>query len=150
MAFRFPLETILRLRRGQEQAERLKLEAIISEQRQIRARLDEMIEHSVESRRRFQQEITEGVSGSQLRFQATRQANVLLVRATLESRLSQLENNRLAQIQIFYMSRQRREILENLRLHKFEVYAQEEARREQQDLDDLFVMKTEIVLGESE
>jgi flagellar export protein FliJ len=140
----------LQLRRGQEQAERLKLEAIISEQRQIHARLDEMIEHSVESRRRFQQEITEGVSGSQLRFQATRQANVLLVRATLESRLSQLENNRLAQIQIFYMSRRRREILENLRLRKFEVYAQEQARREQQDLDDLFVMKTEIVLGESE
>ena len=44
MAFHFSLDAALRVRRGQERVERLKLEAIISEQAQTRATLQEVTE----------------------------------------------------------------------------------------------------------
>jgi len=149
MAFRFSLESILQLRRSQEQMERLKLEAIIWEQRQMRARLEGVIERSLESRRRFQQELAGGLTGSELQFQAMRQENTASVRMSLEDHLLELERSRQAQILVFQKFRQRREILENLRLRKLEVYAREQSRREQQELDDLFLMRQEIARDES-
>jgi flagellar export protein FliJ len=149
MAFRFSLQSILQLRRSQEQLERLKLEAIIWEQRQMRARLEGVIERSVESRRRFQQELAGGLTGSELQFQAMRQENTASVRTSLEDHLVELERSRQAQILVFHKFRQRREILENLRVRKLEVYAREQSRREQQELDDLFLMRQEIVRNDS-
>jgi flagellar export protein FliJ len=149
MAFRFSLESILQLRRSQEQLERLKLEAIIWEQRQMRARLEGVIERSVESRHRFQQELAAGLTGSELQFQAMRQENTAAVRASLQDHLLELERSRLDQLLVFHKFRQRREILEKLRLRKLEVYAREQSRREQQELDDLFLMRQEIVRNES-
>jgi len=149
MAFRFSLDSILRLRRSQEQLERLKLEAIIWEQRQMRARLEGMIERSIESRRLFQQELAGGLTGSELQVQAMRHENTVLVRTSLEDHLLELERSRQAQILVFQKFRQRREILENLRLRKLEAYAREQSRREQQELDDLFLMRQEIARDET-
>jgi flagellar export protein FliJ len=141
MAFHFSLEAVLRLRRGQERVERLKLEAILSEQAKTRARLEEATEDHFALRRGFQQELGRGLAGSELQYEAMREANLASLRATLQARLVELDQQRWAQAKIFVKARQHREVLENLRLRKLSLYRIEQNRREQQELDDLFLMR---------
>jgi flagellar export protein FliJ len=148
MAFQFPLEVILRLRRGQERAERLKLEAIASEQAQARGQLEIITSHFFESRRRFQQQMGLETSGSELQFEGERSDRVARARHTLEMRISDLELQRLKQVAVYTRARQSREIFENLRSRKFEVYRQLLSRREQQLLDDLFLMRQDLFRDE--
>jgi flagellar export protein FliJ len=144
MAFHFSLETILRLRRGQERAERLKLEAIASERARARRQLEIMTEQFFESRRRFQQLMVQGMSGSELKFESAGSESVAAARRTLKARISELEQQRLKQVEAYMKARQSREILENLRDTKFEVYRQTQSRREQQELDALFLMRQDL------
>jgi flagellar export protein FliJ len=141
MAFHFSLDPVLRLRHGQERAERLKLEAIISEQAQARERLREVTENSLELHRQFQQRLIGGMAGSELQLETVRETSVNSVCSGLLTRLLELEQRRVAQAHIFYKVRQSREVLDNLRLRKLNLYRIEQGRREQQELDDLFLMR---------
>jgi flagellar export protein FliJ len=148
MAFHFPLEVILRLRRGQERLERLKLEAIASELARARRQLEIMTEQFFESRRRFQQQMGQGTSGSELQFENARSERVAAARRALNARIFELEQQRLKQVDAFMKARQGREILENLRSGKFEIYRQTLSRHEQQELDDLFLMRQDLLRDE--
>src|SRR5271165_3325796 len=141
MAFQFPLEAVLRLRRGQERMERLKLEAIASEQVNARRQLEIMTQQSLESRRRFQERMGQDMSGSELQFEDLRTTRVAAAQRALEARIAELERLRLKQVEAFMKARQGRQILENLRDKRYEVYRQLLSRREQQQLDDLFLMR---------
>ncbi|HXP81337.1 MAG TPA: flagellar FliJ family protein [Verrucomicrobiae bacterium] len=131
----------MRLRRGQERAERLKLEAIASERARARRQLEIMTEQFFESRRRFQQLMVQGTSGSELQFENARSESVAAARLALKARISELDQQRLKQVEVYMKARQSREILDNLRNTKFEVYRQMLSRREQQELDALFLMR---------
>lgn len=141
MAFHFPLEAILRLRRGQERAERLKLEVIASEQAQARNQLENMTNEFFESRRRFQQQMGEEKFGAELQFEDARSDRVAAARRALEMRIAALEQLRLKQLAVYAKAHQSRELLDKLRERKFELYRLMLSRREQQDLDDLFLMR---------
>ena len=144
VAFYFSLEAVLRVRRGQERVERLKLEAILSDQARTRTRLEEVELGRFELRRKFQQELGNGIVGSELQYQAIREANMVSLCASLRARLVDLEQQRWAQLKLFAKARQHREVLENLRARKLDLYRIEQGRREQQELDDLFLMRQEI------
>ena len=141
MPFHFPLEGILRLRRGQERLERLKLEAIASEQAQARRQLEIMTAQFFESRRHFQKQMGVEKFGSELQFEDARSDRVAATLRALTLRIFALEQQRLKQVEAYTKARQGREILENLRSRKFEVYRQTLSRREQQELDDLYLMR---------
>jgi flagellar biosynthesis chaperone FliJ len=141
MAFHFPLEAILRLRRGQERAERLKLEAIASEQALARNQLENLTQQFFASRRRFQQQLGDEKFGAELQFEDARSERVAAARRALELRVAELEQERLKQVGKYKKAHQSREVLENLRGRKFALYVQMLSRREQQELDDLFLMR---------
>jgi flagellar export protein FliJ len=141
MAFHFPFEAVLRVRRGQERVERLKLEAIASEQARAKGQLDQMTEQFFESRRRFQRQMGQGTSGSELQFENARSELVAAARRALQVHILELEQQRLNQVRAYIKARQRREILENLRARQLEIFRQSLSRREQQQLDDLFLMR---------
>ena len=149
MAFDFSLEPVLRLKRGQERLERRKLEAIHSEQAQVLANLDEIVESHLESRRRVQRELALTMTGSELQFHAKRDEGATNFRLALRTRLAEIEQRRLTQMQVYRKIRQSRETLENLRNRKLEIYRVEQARREQQVLDDLFLMRQSISVEEN-
>jgi flagellar export protein FliJ len=148
MAFQFSLEAVLHLRRGQERVERLKLEAILSEQAKTRASLAELIQSHFELRRHFQQDLGIGLVGSELQHEALREANVTSLRTSLRARLAELDQQRWAQARIFSKARQNREVLENLRLRKLNLYRIEQGRREQRELDDLFLTQRRVRVDE--
>ncbi len=141
MAFHFSLEAILRLRRGQERVERLKLETIASEQAQAKNQLENLTQQFYESRRRFQRQMGEEMFGAELQFEDARSDRVAAARLALEMRIAELERERLKQVEVYTKAHQSRELLENLRARKFDLYRQTLSRREQQDLDDLFLMR---------
>jgi flagellar export protein FliJ len=144
MAFHFSLESVLRVRRGQERNARLKLEAIVSEQSAARAKLEEITETGIVLKRRFQDELKNILKGSELQFEATRESNLELSRTWIRSRVAELEQQRLAQVKIFLDARRSREVLESVRLQKLELYRIESLRQEQQELDDLFLMRLQF------
>jgi flagellar export protein FliJ len=143
MAFHFALDAVLRLHHGQERMERLRLDAILSELAQARLLLDEINQISSESRRLFQRQMGETLTGAEIQFESQRVEGIKAARLSLQTRHSELEQRRTAQTQTYLQARQRREILENLRQRKLDLYRIEQSRREQQGLDDLFLMRLE-------
>jgi flagellar FliJ protein len=141
MAFEFPLEAILRLRRGLERMERLKLEGLASEQARAKSELEIITSQFFDSRRRFQERILQETYNSELQFEDWRAERVLATQRRMNARIAELERLRLLQIIVFTKARQNRELLENLRERRFAIYKQELLRREQQGLDDLFLMR---------
>jgi flagellar FliJ protein len=145
MAFHFSLETVLRVRRGLERSARLKLEAIVSEQSAARAKMEQITETGIVLKRQFQDELKNVLKGSELQFEAMRESNLALSRTRIRSRVSELEQQRMAQLRIFLDARRNREVLESVRLQKFDLYQIESLRREQQELDDLFLMRRQFL-----
>jgi flagellar export protein FliJ len=143
MAFRFSLETLLRLRISQERAERMKLKAVISEQSLARTRLQEISEGSAFLYRDFQERLRSGMAGAELQLEIEREANVKSACKDLGARIAEIEQRRVTQLQSFRQARRNRESIENLRLRQLELYRVEQGRREQRDLDDLFLMRHE-------
>jgi len=144
MAFQFPLQAILRLRRGLERMERLKLESLASEQARAKRELELIVAQSLESRRRFQERMLHETIGSELQFEDGRADREAAAQRALKNRIVELEQLRLKQVQVYTKTRQNREVLESLRDKKFEVYRQDLLRREQQGLDDLFLMRQNL------
>jgi flagellar export protein FliJ len=141
MPFHFSLDAVLRLRRSQERLERLKLEAIASQHAQARARLGEITQASFELRRKFQQRLASYALGSELQLEMEREAAVNVLRAALRAHIDELEQRRDAQVQVFHNAQRSREVLDDLRLRKLNLYLMERGRREQQELDDQFLMR---------
>jgi flagellar FliJ protein len=144
MPFQFSLEAILRLRRGQERMERLKLEAIASELAQARRQLDFITEQFLESRRSFQLRMGGEAFGSELQFEDEKSDRVKAASRALEIRISELEQDRFKQVESYSKSRRNRELVESLRERRFAVYRRAMNRREQQQIDDLFLMRHDL------
>jgi len=148
MAFHFPLQAILRLRRGLERMERLKLEAIASELARAKRELEIMTEQFIDSRRKFQKRLVQEMYASELIFEDARGDRVAAAQRGLKIRIAELEQMRLRQVQIYMKAQQSREVLESLHDKKFEIYRKEMIRLEQQGLDDLFVMRKSLLRDE--
>jgi flagellar biosynthesis chaperone FliJ len=82
--------------------------------------------------------------GAEVQFEDARAGRAAASQSALQNRILELEQLRLKQVAAFTKARQGREVLENLREKKLGVYRQELIRREQQDLDDLFVMRQNL------
>src|SRR5258708_7123665 len=108
MAYHFPLDAVLRFRRSQEHSERLKLEAIVSEHARTRALLDQVTRSFCESRRRFQQNLGDAVSGAELHFEAMLGKRAIARRESLRVRLAELDQRRSAQLQQYLQARRNR------------------------------------------
>lgn len=142
MAFRFSLEVVLRIRASQERRERLKLEAVLSEKSRLRARLQNLTSEIMESRLRFLNDLAASMSGAELQMESRRQAGVAALRERLVQQIKELEKLSAAQMRVYVQARQRREAMESLRQSKFSEFQIEQSRREQQDLDDLFLTRS--------
>ena len=140
MAFQFPLQALLRLRIGYEKIERLRLlvfGAMIVRLRDEMAALDH---EAAKARQSVRQMLAAGVSGVEVRLELACEKVRAERRLFLEARLSELSARQEKQRRVYLNARQKREILENLRSRKWEEYQKQEARAQQQLLNDLFLL----------
>jgi len=143
MPFQFPLETLLRYRRGIEQQRELKLQEavqrLIAVQREIGA-VDESVRWLEENELH---ELVSGLRASQLHWDRLCLSALAARRLELEELLAQREQERARCQTEFFSAHRDREAVETLRKEGLGRYLQEQARREQRRLDDLFLMRRE-------
>ena len=138
MAFRFSLQSLLRLRRSYERRERLRLEVLTRQLVQVRQQLEAVHQDKLTARRRWAQQLRKGMFGAEMQFEAARAAACARRQHSLASRIAELEQQRRQQQAAFQLARQQCPLLENLRHRQLQLYCQRQARREQQQLDELF------------
>jgi flagellar export protein FliJ len=141
MAFRFTLKAVLRVRESLEKAELQRLQAIASQVAGTRTEIESLDMDMESVRRQACEAVAIGVSGAELRFDALRETVYQERRVALVKKLEELEQLRRAQQQRYTKARQQREILSNLRQRQLAAYQLEQLRREQQQADELFLIR---------
>jgi flagellar FliJ protein len=141
MAFRFPLQAVLRLRQGYERRERLRLEALAAQIALVLSQLSVLEHQSLVARQRATQMLLEGMAGSELHFEALRSAAFAGRRVGLLERLAELERQHRAQQLAYQEARRQKEVIDSLRSRQLGIFRLQQARREQQQLDELFLMR---------
>lgn len=145
MAFRFPLETLLRFRQSVERQEEMQLQAVNQNLRNLNAEI-ESFEQSENNRCAARKEsLTAGLSGAELHFELCCDAMAEHRRGALQKERARQEKLRDQQYEKFRQARIQREVLESVRETQLRSYQKEQARREQRSLDDLFLMRREFV-----
>jgi len=146
MAFRFSLQAVLRLRRSYERRERLRLEIITRRRLHTRQQIDELKSEILEANDRLARTLQAGMPAVELHLEVA-QANARAKRQeVLAEQLAKLTQEHRAQQVAYQHAQQQRQIIENLRARLFAIYQQIQARREQQQLDDLFLIRREVGL----
>lgn len=141
MAFRYALQTLLRLREGLERQEEQRLFAAAAVVSSLRAQLEQLQEDELRREREMQQEMIGGGSAELLRFADVCRAASLEVRKKLEFRLEEADRKRMERLQDYQAARQKREILAGLRQKQEAAYQLESARQEQQAADETFLIR---------
>jgi len=146
MAFRFSLQAVLRLRRSYERRERLRLEIITRRRLHTQQQIDELKSEILEANDRLARTLQAGMPAVELHLEVA-QANARAKRQeVLAEQLAKLTQEHRAQQVAYQHAQQQRQIIENLRARLFAIYQQIQARREQQQLDDLFLIRREVGL----
>jgi flagellar export protein FliJ len=141
MAFHFSLRALLRLRESVEKAELLRLQSIAAQAVQLRLEI-ESIDSEIKTRRQeLLDQTAGGISGAELHLAALSEAARQQRRAQMLIKLNEVEQLRKKQQLRYTHAHQQREILSNLRERQLSVYVREQARREQQQIDELFLIR---------
>jgi flagellar export protein FliJ len=141
MAFRFALEAVFHFRQGVEHQQELRLRAanqLVARTRHLIEQLDHRI---LDARAGQAQELGAGTTSAELRFALMRETSLQQLRREMERELLRLEAARDQQQKIFRQARRERETFENLRNRQLAEYQRDRARREQRQLDDLFLLR---------
>ena len=141
MAFRFPLETLSRVRQGLERQHELRLQEANHQVAMLRQQIEDT--HSemqnISARRRPQLE--SGISAAELQFDVLCRSVLTERQHALEKQLVEAEALRHTRSEDFLRARRQREVIDTLRRHQLQTYQQEEARQDQRRLDDLFLLR---------
>jgi flagellar export protein FliJ len=141
MAFRYSLESVLRLRRSLEHQEEQRLFALAAVVARLRTMLERMQQSDVAQRRAALAEMEEFSSGAQLQFRAACDDASLRLINRVKGQLQDAERQRLEQLKVYQEARQRREIFEGLRERQQELYKLNQSRRQQQRTDEAFLIR---------
>jgi flagellar export protein FliJ len=145
MAFRYSLESLLRLRQSLERQEEQRLFAIAATVARLRAEIEQFRLDNFEARREALREMARSSSGAALQYAAFCGAAFDKARKKLERQLEEAERKRLVQLRVYQASRQKSEILLGLRERQEAVYELELARHEQQAADEAFLVRTHFL-----
>lgn len=140
MPFHFSLQPILKLRLSYERLERLRLLGLVAVMVRVREEMAALEQESADARRRLQRTLGTGLAGVELQLEAACEKLRADRKQALEARLADLSQKHEKQRLIYLSARQKREILENLRDRKWEEYRREQNRREQRQVDEMYLL----------
>jgi len=141
MPFRFTLKALLRLRETSERTELDKLRAIAAQIIRAKAEIELLDDDSDAERRKMLDEAAKGITGAELHLEVLREEAYRARRSALVKEVKELEIARIERQKRYTEARQQREILSNLRERQLTAYNLILARREQQQLDELFLIR---------
>jgi flagellar export protein FliJ len=145
MPFRFSLQAVLRLRQNIEHQQELRLRAANQQVSQMQYSIMQVQARQQELRDSQTRELGAGTTAAEIRFGLQCDAQLILYKRELERQLLRLQQIRDQQREIFQQVRRMRETLESVRDGKLRDYKKEVLRREQRELDDLFLLRREFL-----
>ncbi len=141
MPFRFPLQALLHLRQSLEHQQELRLRAANQQVARVRYALEQLDSRVRQTQTLFSQYLAGGTTGAELSFLRTTEGLLHAQRQEVEHELSRCQHVRDQQERVFRQARRERETFESLRDEQLRDYEREQARRQQRQLDDLFLMR---------
>jgi len=141
MAFRFPLDTVLRLRQNLERQELLRLQQANQHVTGIAAHIAQLNRALTEGAKQQVEQLDSGLTGAEMQFQWVCRSVLLESRTELEQKLIAAQRARDVQAEVFRIAHQQRETIETLRRRRLQLYRLYETRREQREADDLFLQR---------
>lgn len=147
MSFHFSLEALLRLRQSQEHQQELRLESANRAVTTLRGRL-QALDTQIAGLTSFgTNELQAGTTMSELHFLHACREIALDTRKVLERELEKAEQLRAQCFRDYKNARMKRELLDSLREHQLKTQHQQESRRAQRELDDLFLLRRSTRTG---
>jgi flagellar FliJ protein len=140
MPFHFTLQAVLRWREGFERRERQRLEMITREVVKAQMQRDQAKQDRRNALTEFQRKLRDGMNSAELQFELAGDRARLRRATALSEHFTKLEDLRRRQLEVFRKAQQQRKILENLRERQLAAYQLIQARREQQAMDDRFLL----------
>lgn len=141
MAFRFSLAAVLNLRKSLERQEYLNLERIQQEIAKVQHQIAETQQRKVGLQQSRDSQLTESMPSVVLQSMYEQVFALERHMESLKVLLSELAAKKDQQIKVYTHARQKREILESLRDKQYAAYQQEETKRQQTLMDDLFLAR---------
>jgi flagellar protein FliJ len=141
MAFRFPLEVLLRVRQSLERQQELRLQEANLRVAMLRRQLEDVQRELENIEARQRPRLESGISAAELQFDVLCRSVLTEQRHTLEEHLAEAETHRHSCVEAFHQARRQREVMETLRRHQLQEYHQQEARQDQRRLDDLILLR---------
>jgi flagellar export protein FliJ len=141
MAFQFSLESLLRFRRSLEHQKELSVIEVNQAMASVRQQIKSLNLGLAQSDAAEEQSLGRGLSASEIHFHLLCRSALLQSRSLLEERMATLERRRSDLVQQLREARRQREAVESLRSQRFTAYRQDEVRREQRRMDDLFLLR---------
>jgi flagellar FliJ protein len=140
VAFHFSLQPVLRLRASYERLERLRLHGVLALIVRVRDEMAALESESAMARRTVQEMLGSGMAGGELHLEGKIEKIRAERKQRLNVRLAELERTREKQLRAYQVALQKLKILENLRQRKWDEYVHEQARRDQNSLDELYLL----------
>lgn len=141
MAFRFSLKSVLHFRESIEHQQEL----LLREANQKVAKINHQIAQVEQQRRELEsaqsRDLSTGTTAAELRFEVECDAELKRQVRELQRELAAAQRACEQQRQIFQQAKRERQKLESIRDQQLHAYRRQTARREQRNLDDLFLMR---------
>lgn len=141
MPFRFPLAALLKYRESIEEREDLLLRNAQQQVSGIRNQILQIQEQQRVLMEEYSKTLRSGVVASELHSFIGHKQQLELALDQLNRMLKEAENRRNQQRKVYEIARQKREVLSTVRDRQMQRYQIEEGRREQRQLDDLFLSR---------
>jgi flagellar export protein FliJ len=140
MPFRFSLQAVLRCRESFEHRERQRLQVITREVVKAQQQRDEAKLDRTNALDQLQKKLHQGMTVVEMQFELACDRSRVRRIATLNDQFTKLGNLRRRQLDVFRKAQQHRQVLENLRDRQLAAYRLIQTRREQQQMDDRFLI----------
>jgi len=141
MAFRFSLQALLRVRQSSEERERRRLALLNMQIGQLHQEDEMLNQQRVLAWAQISHGLRAGMSGAELQFETASMATLAYRQEELRKQIARLQQEHIVQERLFREAQKQRKVLGNLRERKLRDYLQVRGRREQQQVDDLFILR---------
>ncbi len=139
MAFRFSLQTLLKLRRSLEKQEERLLQSLNRELALLRQGIDSLDREELDARKERNRRLSGGLTGSDLRLVLAEENLRLQQRSRFQRHEQVLQTEQRQQQRSCREVRQKRELLDNLRTRRVVAFQREQEKRHQQAADEAFL-----------
>ncbi len=138
MPFRFPLNTVLKYRAELEKREERALEQCRELLTLAETKLAEIKAQRSQALAECQRLLEVGILGDDLHYAREQQQHLQELEAQAEKRVAEAKINYDAEMKVFLVARQKREILDELKQSQKDAYTAQQDRRDQHTVDEIF------------